>query len=103
MHDKHTHTRLRVSRYHKGKTNLDFTEDWLFLPTYKYVKVSVFDSDNMVTLSVGLTLTFRNMPSSSSLSSDNSGDSIPSIIAPLVNKQMCINKAVQQTVNSNFG
>ena len=28
----------RVSRYQKGKTNLDFTEDWLFLPTYKYAK-----------------------------------------------------------------
>ena len=47
MHDKHTHTHThpfngpfsgttRVSQYQKGKTNLDFTEDWLFLPTYKY-------------------------------------------------------------------
>jgi len=45
MHDKHTHPfngpfpgTARVSRYQKGKTNLDFTEDWLFLPTYKYAK-----------------------------------------------------------------
>ena len=41
-------------------------------------------------------------PSSSS-SSDNGDDLIPSNIAPRVNKQMCIEKAVQQTMNSNFG
>jgi len=37
-----------------------------------------------------------------SSSSDNGADSIPSNIAPGVNKQMCIEKAVQQTMNSNF-
>jgi len=40
--------------------------------------------------------------SSSSSSFDNGADSIPSNIAPRVNKQMCIEKAVQQTMNSNF-
>jgi len=39
---------------------------------------------------------------SSSSSSDNGADSIPSNIAPGVNKQMCIEKAVQQKMNSNF-
>jgi len=37
----------------------------------------------------------------SSSSSDNGADSIPSNITPRVNKQMCIEKAVQQTMNSN--
>jgi len=35
-------------------------------------------------------------------SSDNGADSIPSNIAPRVNKQMCIEKTMQQTMNSNF-
>jgi len=35
-------------------------------------------------------------------SSDNGADSIPSNIAPQVNKQMCSEKAVQQTMNSNL-
>jgi len=40
----------------------------------------------------------------SSPSSHNGADwSIPSNIAPRVNKQVCIEKAVQQTMNSNFG
>jgi len=39
----------------------------------------------------------------SSSSSDNSADSIPSNIAPRVNKQTRIEKAVQQTMNINFG
>jgi len=37
----------------------------------------------------------------SSSSSDNGAGSIPSNITPRVNKQMCIEKAVQQTMNSN--
>jgi len=40
--------------------------------------------------------------SSSSSSSDNGADSIPSNIAPRVNKQMRSEKAVQQTMNRNF-
>ena len=36
-------------------------------------------------------------------SSDNGADSISSNIAPRVNKQMCTEKAVQRTMNSNFG
>jgi len=38
----------------------------------------------------------------SSSSSDNGTDSIPSNIAPRVNKQMCSEKAVQQTMNRNL-
>jgi len=40
--------------------------------------------------------------SSSPSSSDNGADLIPSNIAPRVNKQMCSEKAVQQTMNSNL-
>jgi len=40
----------------------------------------------------------------SSPSSHNGADwSIPSNIAPRVNKQVCIEKAVQQKMNNNFG
>jgi len=39
----------------------------------------------------------------SSSSSDDSADWITNNIAPRVNKQMCIKKAVQQMMNSNFG
>ena len=40
--------------------------------------------------------------SHSSPSSDNGADSISSNIAPRVNKHKCIEKAVQQTMKSNF-
>ena len=48
---------------------------------------------------------YQNQPwyEQSSSSSDNGADSIPSNIAPRVNKQVCVEKAVQQTMKSNFG
>jgi len=43
---------------------------------------------------------YRPRPTSSDNGAD--ADSIPSNIAPRLNKQMCIEKAVQQTMNRNF-
>jgi len=58
-------------------------EDVIDLPLISYVRMSLFCL-------------------CSSSSSDNGADSIPSNIAPRVNKQMCSEKAVQQTINSDL-
>ena len=56
----------------------------------------------MLCVAFGPTATDSGLLRSSS-SSDNGADSIPSNIAPWVKKQMYTEKAVQQTMNSNFG